>query len=71
MPNFTTSYKRQVSDANEDGTTLGQSATDKISFFNATPVVQQASAAAGTDAGTTATLANALRTALLNLGLIA
>lgn len=32
---------RQVSDANGDGTSLGQSATDKISFYGATPVVQR------------------------------
>jgi hypothetical protein len=33
---------KQVSDANADGTALGQSATDKISFYGATPVVQRA-----------------------------
>lgn len=38
-------------------------------FFNATPVVQQTLAAAATDAATTQTLANSLRTALINLGL--
>lgn len=54
-----------------DGTVMGQSATDPIAFFGATPVVQQASTAAGTDATTTQALANALRTALLNLGLVA
>lgn len=54
-----------------DGTVFGRSATEKISFYNATPVVQQATAAAGTDAATTQTLANALKLALDNLGLIA
>ena len=54
-----------------DGTTMGQSASDPIAFFGATPVVQQASTAAATDATTANALANALRTALLNLGLIA
>jgi hypothetical protein len=34
---------KQVSDLNPDGTSLGQSATDKISFYGATPVVQRAS----------------------------
>ena len=32
---------KQLSDANPDGTALGQSATDKISFYGATPVVQR------------------------------
>lgn len=32
---------RQLSDANGDGTALGQSATDKISFYGATPVTQR------------------------------
>lgn len=50
---------------------VGLKASDPIAFYGATPVAQQASAAAGTDAATTQALANALRTALLNLGLIA
>jgi len=32
---------KQLSDANADGTALGQSATDKISFYGATPVTQR------------------------------
>lgn len=35
---------RQLSDANVGGTGLGQSATDLISFFGVTPVVQPSSA---------------------------
>jgi ABC-type sulfate transport system permease subunit len=31
---------RQLSDANPDGTLLGQSSTDKIGFYGATPVVK-------------------------------
>lgn len=54
-----------------DGARIGNTSTEKVAFFGATPVAQQASAAAGTDAATTQTLANALRTALLNLGIIA
>lgn len=50
---------------------VGLKASDKIGFYGVAKVAQQASAAAGTDAATTQTLANALRTALLNLGLIA
>lgn len=34
---------KQLSDANGDGTSLGQSATDKISFYGATPIVQRSS----------------------------
>jgi hypothetical protein len=36
---------KQVSDLNPDGTAVGQSATDKISFYGVTPVVQRALAA--------------------------
>lgn len=59
-----------LSKANDDGTVLGQSATDKISFYNATPVVQATIAANGTDAATTQTLANDLKAKLVSLGLI-
>ena len=61
----------QLSKYSPDGTKFGQAAADKISFHNATPVVQQATAAAGTDAATTQALANAIRLALTNYGLIA
>lgn len=61
----------QISTGNDDGTILGQSATDKIGFYGATPVVQASIAAAGTDAATTQTLANDLRTKLIALGLVA
>ena len=70
MPNFQTSNTVQLTRGG-DGTTVSTAATDKLGFFGATPVVQQASTAAGTDATTTQALANALRTALLNLGFIA
>ena len=33
---------RQLSDGNSQGTVLGQSASDAIAFYNATPVTQQA-----------------------------
>lgn len=32
---------KQLSDLNPDGVALGQSATDKISFYGATPVAQR------------------------------
>jgi hypothetical protein len=35
----------QLSKLNADGTTLGQSATDKVAFYGTTPVVQRALAA--------------------------
>ena len=36
---------KQLSDGNPDGTVLGQSATDLISFYNAAPVAQRSGAA--------------------------
>lgn len=56
----------------DDGLKIGEAVTDKVGFFGVTPVVQQAAAgqAAATDAATALTLANAMRTALVNLGLI-
>lgn len=42
---------------------------NQLSFFDATPVSKQSVAAAATDAGTTQTLANSLRTIMINLGL--
>lgn len=35
---------KQLSDANGDGTSLGQSSTDKVSFYGATPIVQPTAA---------------------------
>ena len=59
-----------LSDATDDGTSLGQSASDKINFYGVlTPIVQQTATAAGTDATTTQALANGIRTALINIGL--
>ena len=70
MPQFTTQYVTQL-DRIADGTNMGQAPADPISFFGVTPVVQQTAPAAGTDATTTQAAVNSLRTALLNLGLIA
>lgn len=66
---------RQLSDADTNGTLLGQSATDKVGFYGKTPVVQPTSAtqaAITAGATTTATIALLLeiRTALVNTGLI-
>lgn len=76
----------QLSKGNDEGTVLGQSATDKISFYGVTPVVQAATNAAAPAGGTGATegaydtstnrnslitLVNAMRTTLINAGLMA
>lgn len=37
---------KQLSDGNPDGTSLGQSSSDLISFFGATPVVRYATSVA-------------------------
>jgi hypothetical protein len=60
---------RYYGNADPDGSSFGQSATDKISFYGATPIVKATATAAGTDAATTQALANGIRTALINLGL--
>jgi len=65
----------QLSDGG-DGTILGQSATDKVSFYGVSPPIAQPSAAnqAAITAGATTTACNnlviELRLALVNLGLI-
>jgi chitinase len=82
MAENTTSAVKQLSDGRDEGTSLGQSVTDKISFYNVTPVDQpaHASQAAVTmsstktttqlraDLDATADLANQLRAALVSLG---
>lgn len=61
----------QLSYNGASGCQIGAAATDKVGFFGAAPVVQQATVAAATDATTVITTANACRTALRNLGLMA
>jgi hypothetical protein len=51
------------------GLKIGTATTQKLGFFNATPVVRRTLAATATDAATTQTLANSLRQALIDLGL--
>lgn len=63
----------QVTYNSPTGAMVGQSATEKIGFFGATPVVQQAITAVATATATTAlneTKINRLYTALRTLGLI-
>ena len=38
--------KREISDGNPDGQSLGQSSTDKLGFWDTTPVVQPTAAVA-------------------------
>jgi hypothetical protein len=47
-----------LGDNNPDGVSVGLSATEKVSLYGVTPVVQATIAAAGTDATTTQALAN-------------
>ena len=45
---------KQLSDKNPDGTALGQSTTDLVSFYGTTPIVQRALAAQATSLLSTA-----------------
>ena len=45
---------KQLSDLNTDGTSLGQSTTDKISLYGVTPIVQRSGAARATSLLSTA-----------------
>lgn len=45
---------KQLSDLNTDGTSLGQSTTDKISLYGVTPIVQRSGAAQATSLLSTA-----------------
>jgi hypothetical protein len=64
---------QEVSRGNADGVRIGQSETDKVGFFGATPVVQVAITAVATATATTTlneTKINRLYAALRTLGLI-
>ena len=50
---------------------IGGATTATVGFYGATPAAQQATVAAGTDAATTLTCANACRTALRAVGIMA
>ena len=60
------------------GTKIGTAMTEKLGFFNATPVVRQPAAVSAffsgtyaTDGNTIVATLNAIRSSLINLGLIA
>lgn len=58
--------------ATTTGTKIGTSTTQKLAFFNATPIVQPSGTpSAATDLASVSALANSLRTNLLALGLVA
>lgn len=62
-----------LGDNGPDGMTMGTSATEKISFFGATPVIQQAVTVNTTATATTALNEQRLvrlEAALVNLGLV-
>jgi hypothetical protein len=67
---LTISTKDIVTDTTT-GTKIGTATTQKLGFFNATPVVQQAAVADATDAATAITQLNDLLAAMRTLGLIA
>lgn len=64
---------KELSDKGPDGTRLGQSSTDKVGFFGATPITKPSVAAASSSVATTTILETrvaAICTALADLGLI-
>jgi hypothetical protein len=61
---------QNISTDTTTGMKVATNSTQKLGFFGATPVVRPTVGAAATDAATTQTLANNMRTALINLGLV-
>lgn len=61
----------QVTYNSPDGAQVGKSATEKVGFFGATPVVKPSHIADATDAATAITKCNAVIAALETLGLLA
>jgi hypothetical protein len=68
--NLTISTKNIVTDTTT-GTKIGTATTQKLGFFNATPVVQPTAVADATDAASVITQLNALLSRMRTLGLIA
>ncbi len=65
---------RQISDADSTGTSLGQSASDKVSVYGKTPVVQASAITALVTTPTAtdiATAVNSIITAIKNFGITA
>jgi hypothetical protein len=68
--NLTISTKNIVTDTTT-GTKIGTATTQKLAFWNATPVVQPTAVADATDAASVITQLNALLSRMRDLGLIA
>jgi hypothetical protein len=62
---------KHLSDLNPDGTVLGQTAADKVSFHGATPSAQGVHIANATDAATAISQLNLVIAALEAKGLLA
>lgn len=62
---------KQLSDGSDDGTLVGQNASDKVGFHGVTTVVQQDHIADATDAATAITQLNAVIAVLEAYGLTA
>lgn len=60
-----------IGNGNPDGTSFGQSATEKISFYGATPVAKATLTDAGTDLATLILEVTDIRAKLVALGLVA
>ena len=69
MPLSSSNAVRQLSDGNSQGTVLGQSANDAISFYNATPVTKTTTNLA-TLSSSSGALASSIAIILNGLGLI-
>lgn len=52
---MSTSNEKQLSDGNDDGTVLGQDASDLISFYGVDPVAQPAAVTSVTTTGASST----------------
>lgn len=64
---------KELTDGGPDGAHVGQSSTDKVGFYGATPIVRPSVTWPNTATATTTlneTKANRLMAALVNLGLI-
>jgi hypothetical protein len=68
---FTLADAQDIAIGTTTGTKIGTATTQKIGFFNATPVVRPTAVADATDAATVITQLNALLSRMRDLGLIA
>ena len=76
MPLSSSNAVRQLSDANSQGTVMGQSNSDPIGFYNVTPVTRTGTIALGAGSSfaslsqSSGALSSSIALALHNLGLI-